>query len=227
MRRSRDHRGASCERTRRLAGTLRDCLDGAARLRDRRAPRPRCPPRRRQLARAVDHPVSLLDQRLHEVADQRLRSGALHLQGADPLGRVAAGVAPARRAEPARRRFFTRDRPRRGRGLPPDPMDRPARGVRACGALRPWLGPCRAGRRSVPLPRGVRPVGERDGDALLDRDHGAARRRRGSPARDRGVPIGTNRACARPAAGSHADGADLRLSGADPLPVRVRPRWPR
>ena len=170
----------------------------------------------------MDHPASLLDQRLHEVADQRPPSGTLHLQGADPLDRVAAGMASARRAEPARRGLLARYWPRRGRSLPPDPVDRAARGVRARGALRPWLRSCRIGRRGLPISRGLRSVGERDGDPLLDRDRGAVRRSGWSPARDRGVPIGANRARARPAAGSHADGADLRLSGADPLPVRVR-----
>ena len=80
------------------------------------------------------------------------------------------------------------------------------------------------GRRLLPLSRGLRPVAERDGDARLDRS---------SPCRSASPAVSSlgiagyrwpaferaMRAGPRP----DADRADLRLSGADPLPLRLRP----
>ena len=80
-----------------------------------------------------------------------------------------------------------------------------------------------AGRTVLPLSRRVRPVGQRDGDAVVDRRRRAARRIGRPAGRHLGhaqrAHRGDHHACARP----HADRAGIRLSGAGAVPVRLRP----
>ena len=77
-------------------------------------------------------------------------------------------------------------------------------------------------RPLLPLPRRLRPVAERDADARLDPGGGAGRRRRRPAPRPRRLPLAGLRAGDAPGPRPDADGADLRLSGADPLPLRLR-----
>ncbi len=82
--------------------------------------------------------------------------------------------------------------------------------------------PCPACRRRLSLPRGVRAVGKRHDDACLDRDCGAPRCRWRNPVRHPRLPRAPRAADHGADPRSDADGADLRLPRADPVPVRLR-----
>ena len=120
-----------------------------------------------------------LDQRADALAARRRELRPVHLPGADPRDRLAA-----RAAVPPRRRACCRPASCTGVGQdavllwPPHALVRADRRPRA--SLAHYAGgprPRPAGGALLPLSRRVRPVGERDGDARLDRDRGAARRR--------------------------------------------------
>ncbi len=114
-------------------------------------------------------------------------------------------------------------RPIRDPALAADPLVRADRSPRGHGAPRRRARPRLAGGVVLPLSRRVRPVGECHGDALLDRDRGAARHRARHPARHRGLPPPPLRARDHAVPGSHADGAGVRLPGADPMVLRLQP----
>ncbi len=145
------------------------------------------------------------------------------LQGADARAGMAAGPAARCRERSARARAG----PGPGcRGRPAGASPALALGGRAggrprrLGRWRPARGP---GRRLLPLSGGVRPVGQRDGNPGLDPGRRTLGCRWRPPARHRRPPLAPARAADDARARPDADGADLRLSRADPLPVRLRP----
>jgi hypothetical protein len=72
------------------------------------------------------------------------------------------------------------------------------------------------------LPRRLRTVERGDGDARLDPDRRAHRHPRRTAARPCRLPLARGRDGAAPPARPDADRPGLRLSGADPLPLRLR-----
>ena len=125
--------------------------------------------------------------------------------------------------EPVLDRLPEGHRPGRDPDLAAAALGRADRHPGADGALRQGPRPRRPGGALLPLSRRVRPVGERHGDARLDRDRGPARRARRPVRRHRRLPPSRLRARGHAAPRSDADRADLRLSGADPLVLRLQP----
>ncbi len=157
------------------------------------------------------------------MADQRLRSRPVHLQGVHPRHRLGARVAALAGQGPARA-GLQNSAGRGGRLAHADPVvARAHRGAEPAGI--PHQGP-RAGaadRVLLPLPCGVRPMGQRDGHAVLDRGCRAAGNRWRTRARHPRLPQPALRAGHHSAPRPDADCARVRLPGAGAVPVRFRP----
>ena len=158
----------------------------------------------------------------HVVAARRRQLRPVHLPAAYPGDLLADRAAVPPCPERPVGRLRRRRRPVGRAALAADPLVRPDRRPRGHRASRRRPPARPAGGLVLPLSRGVRPVGERDGDALLDRDRGAAWHRAGRAARHRRVPPPPVRARDHAVPRPHADGAGVRLSGADPVVLRLQ-----
>ena len=163
-----------------------------------------------------------LDLRCHGLAGQRGAPGALQLHRADPRHRLAAGAAPHLRHLDFLQWLSERPGLRCGAGDPGALLAGDDRHRDCHGALCARLAARPPGRGVLYLFGRVRAVGECHGHALLDHDCGAHRRRRRPLDRDRRLSLALVRACHHAGSRPHADGPDFCLSGADPLPLRLR-----
>ena len=159
----------------------------------------------------------------NEMARRRRHLRPLHVPRPDPLHCCNPVDSLRFRDRPLRHRPSVRPRLVGGRNPAAASLGRRARS-RRYPRLPGWRCAARGARGSrVPLPRGVRPMAERDVNPLLDRDRGSLRRGWRHPARRRGLPGPALPQDLGAAARRHADDPRLRLSLAHPLSLRLRP----
>ncbi|PRD40188.1 UNVERIFIED_CONTAM: hypothetical protein NCL1_00740 [Trichonephila clavipes] len=120
------------------------------------------------------------------------------------------------------RRVPDRAGPASGAGAAPCQLAGRRAGLRPSGASGGGLAAGGAGGCELSLPSAVRAVGKRHGHAGLGCHRGATGRGAGHSAGYRRLPVSMGRYGVAPGSRSHADRAGFRLSGADPVPVRLR-----